>query len=98
MTAKKAVACAAAVVIGICVAGAAALAQEGEDSIPEPPRLKMNMQPVGQSLSQLLDAGYRVIDFSLPDGSEALFLVVRNGHHVLCIVERNGYSSCMALH
>ena len=77
---------------------ATALAQEGDVSIPEPPRLQMNMQPVGQSLSQLLDAGYRVIDFSLVEGSEALFVVMRNGHHVMCFVERDGYSQCMALH
>jgi hypothetical protein len=100
MIARKAAACAAAIIIGISVdaASATALAQDGEGSIPEPPRLQMNMQPVGQSLSQLLDAGYRVIDFSLVEGSEALFVVMRNGHHVMCFVERAGYSQCMALH
>ena len=73
-----------------------AVADDGMNEIPEPPKHKTTLEPIDKSFSQLLNEGYQIIDFQF-EKNDAAFVIVRGGHNVLCMVDQNGTSQCMGL-
>jgi len=84
------------VLLGLGALALPASADDDNERIPEPPKQKTMLMPLNQPFSQFLDDGYQITAFQF-ENNDAAFVIVRNGHNVLCMVGNDGKSQCIGL-